>query len=157
MPKKYLLTLISISCIILFFSAGFYAQWLDRKVLQPLAEIPHQMNKMTTEDRLATRLKKSYGTSQAMLEELRSKGHADSAIVLLPPQGYLKAQGIDFPVPEPAVFYYYTGLKSKWISSPDLEEATHAALVVDDSLKLVQLTPRTLENIITLYEPYKTK
>lgn len=155
--KKYVLTAVSTAIVIVFFSIPFYQNWYKNKVWIAVESIPEQLLYMEPEERLGARLTNSYRISAAVREDLKNKGLLDSAIVLLPPQGYIDAQKFDYPVPEPAVFYYYTGVRSKWTNSPGVENVTHALFVMKGVSKLIPVNDTILKEILKFYEPYPIK
>jgi hypothetical protein len=112
---------------------------------------------MEPEDRLAIRLTHSYIISRSVGEKLRTKHQENSAIVLLPPQGYIKEAQADYPVPEPAVFYYYSGIRSKWINSPGIDSATHAVIYQGGEMQLLPLDDTIRKEIIDVFKRYNLK
>ena len=63
----------------------------------------------------------AFKAMQKMLESTKSK----DPVVLMPPDNYIRAMKVDGDVamPEPAVFYYFTGIRSVFANSPQRELA----------------------------------
>jgi len=86
-------------------------------------------------------MKKRFGNNYAFSKQIAGmferRGTKDHVLVLMPPSNYFTKSGVQYHVPEPAVFYYYTGLKTIWANSNDAIKANwyvHARgnlLVVD--------------------------
>ena len=153
--KQFVLTLASVVIIVAFFNIGFYGQWLQTKVIASLKLIDEQLLHMEPEERLEHKLQSTYSISKATGDYMRSTGQEKTVIVLLPPQAYLKEQGIDFHVPEPVVFYYYSGLKSKWINSPGVDSATHVLGYHTGQMALLPLGKEFKKEILAIYKQYK--
>ena len=123
--------------------------------MTPLKTIREQLAYMEPAERLRGRLGNSYSISLAAAENIRKKKQEKTAIVLLPPKEYIKEQQADYPVPEPAVFYYYTGLRSKWTNSPGVDSVTHALICVGSEVRLLPLDSTTKTKVLSVYRTYK--
>jgi hypothetical protein len=78
---------------------------------------------MGVEQRMADRFEGDYTYSKQIADFFERKKNKSSALVLIPPSDYFKQNGMTYHVPEPAVFYYYTGLKTLWPNSSNATEA----------------------------------
>ena len=58
-----------------------------------------------------------YVYSKQITDAFIRSGDFDTALVVLPPPQYFSSKGVAYSAPEPAVFYYYTGLKTVWAAS----------------------------------------
>lgn len=154
--RKLLLTVISVLFLFFMFRIEAYKIWLETRVLDALTRIPSQLVYMEPEERMAIRLGNSYVVSKNIAEHLRKLGAADTAIILLPPNEYIKKQNVDFPAPEPVVFYYYTGLRGLWTISSDVDKCNYAVVISEGgNMQLVPVTPHQLQQILTEYKKYK--
>lgn len=80
------------------------------------------------------------------------------ALVLIPPSDYFKERGVDFDVPEPAVFYYYTGLKTTWITSPDTAKANWMIIAGNGHYKIVPVLDKsTMYDSIKVFKKYPVR
>jgi len=76
-------------------------------------------------------------------------------LVLVPPSTYFKKNGVDFDVPEPAVFYYYTGLKTAWVNSPIAINAGWMVIADKGRYKIIPVTNKNvLADSINSFKKY---
>ncbi len=163
----FLLFLISMACVFVvyklnesFFEARISAYW---------EAYGEQKDELDPERRKLERWGGTYYYSKAITGYFEQKGAVKTALVLLPPSDYFTANGMDYYVPEPAIFYYMTGLKTLWPNHRDGVKAAwsvkkesskpnwyvHAAggqLMIDS----VQ-SPQQLDSILTAFNQYKTR
>lgn len=111
MHFKINLTLISILVIVLYFNIPFYNNWLNTNLLSPSFDIFALSKQTEVEQRKINR----YGYSYAIYSEMGrifKEAKMDSPVLLLPPDAFLKEQGVrDFATVEPAIYYYFTGMR----------------------------------------------
>jgi hypothetical protein len=82
----------------------------------------------------------------------------DSVLVLIPPSAYFKERNINYHVPEPAVFYYYTGLKTTWINSTEARKASWIVAANNGTLKLVPVSDKkVLLDSINAFKKYPVR
>jgi|SRR5690606_24628116 hypothetical protein len=155
LSRKLVLTLIAIFFIVLFFRIETYNNWWRIRVWDAIDRIPTQLVYMEPEERLAMRFGNSYIISKNIAEHLKKLGAADTAVVLLPPKEFITKNNVDYPVPEPVVFYYYTGLQSLWTISSDVERCNYAVIIVEGKMQLIPVDPQQLQQILTEYKKYK--
>jgi len=150
--KKVNLFLYPVLVIVLFFTIPFYNQWLYGRVLSNnfLFEIKH----LDPEARKIQR----YGYSYTVYEDITGAlKHRKNVTLLLPPTNYVKARKLtDLSMPEPAVFYYFTGIRAVW---PNSREAATAnwVFVVDSrgSMNLIKMELiRNQDSLINDYKRY---
>ncbi len=157
MHFKINLTLVSVLLIVLYFNIPFYNNWLNTNLLNPAFDIFALSKQMDPEQRKVNRFGYSYMVYREMAGVL-SKAGLDKPIVLLPPDAYLKQHGVrDFNVCEPAIFYYLTGLKSVWHTSPGVDSA-NCVVVPDGKGKVVlkKIAARQeLDSLLTVFRKYK--
>ena len=132
--KKLNLTLYPILVIVLFFTIPFYNNWLYSKVLN---------NNFFTECSqmdLDARNIRRFGYSYTVYKDIQNTlGDKKDVTLLLPPDKYVATKKIpDLVIPEPAVFYYFTGIKSVWANSPDVSLANWVLLVRGPGQMLVK-------------------
>jgi len=112
--KSWLLASASLLLIILFFLMPRNGRWMRERVLDYWSEFPAQVQNLDTEHRLRTRFKTHYTYAKSITDGLARETDPRSVLLLMPPTAYFRQKGIDFAVPEPAEFYYFTGLKTIW-------------------------------------------
>lgn len=153
--KQILLTFCSIIVIVLFLGNDAYKTWFNEKVWKADLGIENQLPYMDREERLIIRLGNSYNISKNIADYIKKNNLlADSLLILLPPKDYLKQNNVDYPVPEPAVFYYYTGLKSVWANSSNAEKANYAVVYMNKNLRLAPVNKQQLDQLLVLYRKY---
>ncbi|HKR03711.1 MAG TPA: hypothetical protein VJY62_03675 [Bacteroidia bacterium] len=154
--KTLLLTILSTILIILLYSIPVYKNWLtgninvDKKIIQ-------QVKYMNEEDRKKIRFGMPYIISKQILDYFNeNKIDINKALVLLPPNEFVKEKGINFSVPEPVVFYYYTGIKAKWANSMNAENANFILTVKNDNLRIEPLNNKMeIDSILSVFRQYK--
>ncbi len=124
--KDFLLTLTSCLLIFLVINMGYYGQWFNGKPRQYWLDFLKE--KDDTADEVSIK-KARYGISYTIamkVKEVVEKRKMPHAVILFEPNSYyrdsLHIYG-SIRVPEPAVFYYYTGLEGVWTNSPDVSKA----------------------------------
>jgi hypothetical protein len=117
MAKKIVLLSISILAVSFFFVLPENREWLTKRVFTYWKDFQNQKAHLGLEVRKVKRYGNDYSYSKQIADSLKLKARSKDALVLVPPTAYFKAKGIDYHVPEPAVFYYYTGVKTVWINS----------------------------------------
>jgi hypothetical protein len=151
------MTMISILVIVLFFNIPFYNNWLNTNLLNPGMNPMEQSKHLGLDERRVARFGYSYMVYTDMANAFKS-AKIDSPIVLLPPDGYLKKERItDISIVEPSIFYYFTGYKSVWYNSPDVEKA-NCALVPGPNRKMMlkKITDKNeLDQLLAIYRQYK--
>lgn len=118
MKKQALLTITCMASLALFLVLPVNRQWLQKRIFTYWSATKYQKDHMDTEERMNRRFLNEYILSRQIADSFALKGNKDEVLVLIPPTSYFKIMGIDYHVPEPAVFYYYTGLKTTWANSP---------------------------------------
>lgn len=156
MHFKTKLTLISVAVVVGFFSIGYYNGWLRGTLLYSLNEIPDQMQHQTLDERMQTRFGAAYRLN-IQIADMMKQSKVKDPLLLLPPGSYLTSEKItEYPVVEPAVFYYLTGCKAVWYNSPNVQQA-NCALVVSPEKKpfFKGISNEDLNILIDFYKNYK--
>jgi hypothetical protein len=121
--KQMLLFFTSILLIVLFFVLPRNRTWMINRAFSYWKDFKVQRTHLDTEYRKSKRYESAYTYSRQIADYFARKGIKDQVLVLLPPSSYFRSKGLNYHVPEPAVFYYYTGLKTVWINSADAPKA----------------------------------
>ena len=155
--KRLFLTIVSLIFLIIFFNVPFYREWLRMRVIEPLQDISEQAGYMEIEQRKEMRYGSTYVVSKNIANYLLTQNDApkDSTIVLLPPKKFITDNKCDFAVPEPVVFYYFSGLKSKLFDSPGAEQSNYAVVCKNSNIQLVKIVKGQAEEAIKFYSQYK--
>ena len=79
-------------------------------------------------------------------------------VILFEPNSYYRDSLHIYPkvrAPEPAVFYYYTGLEGVWVNSPDAEKANYVVRVSKKGVTLDPIrNPDELRQVLAFYRKY---
>ena len=101
-------------------------------------------NRTDLEFRKTKRWETDYTTSKLIAIHFIKKKQADDALVLMPPSRYFLDRKINYHVPEPAVFYYYTGLKTVWINSEAAIQANWIVTARNQNLIFIPVTDKKM-------------
>lgn len=157
MNKKINLLLLSVLLIVIVYSVPFYNNWFYEKIINDNNSITEQIPRLSVEERMQYRFGASYGVYQAITKMVKSANDTN-AIILIPTNSYVRAMkvGGDFNMVEPAVFYYFTGIKGVVATSPDVDRANWVLLVEGQ-----QMAIRTIKNkedfnqLLATYKKYQ--
>ena len=142
MKKQFILTVITIAAILLFFLMPQNREWLNSRVFSYWKDFPQEFSHQGLEYRKIKRHKEAYVYSVLITKYFNQKNIRDQSLVLVPSTEWFKKRGISYEVPEPVVFYYFTGLKTVAPSSKEALNATHAVLVRNGGLHVDSLADR---------------
>jgi len=153
--RRLVLTVLSVIIIAFFFSIEYYNEWIKSRVIGPVTDISNQLAYMEPQERLVMRLGSGYIVSYNVADFMRKNKQEKGALILLPPVEYLQKNKVDFPVPEPAIFYYYTGLKSVTVNNKGSEKANFAIVYYNNNLQLVPLNDQNRKEIMDVFRQFK--
>ncbi|HUB59907.1 MAG TPA: hypothetical protein VL978_04355 [Puia sp.] len=156
--KSLILTLISFLVILVTMNAGYYPAWIQSKPVSYWKDLLKEMN--DTLD--ATGIRKSrYGISYLIsirVKEVVESRHVANPVILFEPNSYYRDSLHIYPTvraPEPAVFYYYTGLEGVWVNSPDADKANFLVRVGKKGVSLDAIrTPEQRRQILAYYRKF---
>ena len=156
--KGFLLTIISALLVILVLNLGYYKDWFQAKPLQYWTDfLKEKDDTLSTEGIMASRYGISYTMSMKIKRVLEEK-HVVHPIILFEPNSYYRDSLHIYPkirVPEPAVFYYYTGLEAVWTNSPNVNKANLFLRISKKGVNLDEIhTPEQLHRILDFYKKY---
>jgi hypothetical protein len=155
MKKTILLTFISVSVLYLFFQFPRNNEWFTKRILTYWKDFKHQKNQLSLEQRKIKRWEHSYTFSKRITHFIAQQQDMTKALVLLPPTSYFKEKEVSYSVPEPAVFYYYTGLKTVWVHSPEAIKVNWMVVANNGDLKIVPVTDRkALSDSLAKFQKY---
>lgn len=121
--KGFILLAAGIIGIVIFLNIEGNKQWFNDRVLVYWDDFKEQKLNLDIEERKLMRYQNDYLLAKNITGFFEKRGSANKVLVLLPPTDYFNAHGFDIHIPEPAVFYYYTGLKTIWANSPEASQA----------------------------------
>lgn len=149
--KKLILCIAGTLFVTGFFFLPANRTWA-KKLISYYNDLPYEMRHMGKEERMKARFGNNYTISKTIARYFKQQNLLDKSLVLMPPTSYFKKQGIRYHVPEPAVFYYYTGLKTIWADSPHAIEANWFVHVQDGKMVIEPVTDKkALQDTISVY------
>jgi hypothetical protein len=155
MKKSIVLTFISIALLYLFLQFPRNQKWFSERIVSYWNDFTIQKNHRGIEERKIKRWKSSYTFSKQIAGFFARNGNMKNTLILIPPAAYFTEKGIDYDVPEPAVFYYYTGLKTTWVNS---QAALNANWLVIANKRHYQILPvidkKVLIDTINAFKKY---
>jgi hypothetical protein len=142
--KTILLFFISILSLYLFFLIPKNREWLNDRVMAYWFDFRRNKNRIDPEFRKIKRWESDYTISKEISGHFIKKGLAKEALILVPPTQYFIDRKILYHVPEPAVFYYYTGLKTVWINSEKAMQANWIVTARNQNLLFIPVTDKKM-------------
>ena len=106
-----------------------YRTWFNEVILGYWGNFNYQKDKLDLETRKIKRYEDYYVVSKLIADSIPQ--NAKGELLLVPASGYFKEKGIEYNVPEPVVFYYFTSIKTVWGKSKEAFKATCVVLVND--------------------------
>jgi hypothetical protein len=156
--KSLILTLVSLLLILITLNAGYYPTWFKAKPVQYWNDFLKE--KDDTLDVTGIR-KDRYGISYVIslrVKEVVENKHIANPVILFEPNSYYRDSLHIYPkvrAPEPAVFYYYTGLEGVWTNSPDVDKANYIVRVTKKGVTLDAIhDPQQLQQILAFYRKF---
>jgi hypothetical protein len=156
--KGFLLSVIALASVLLVLNFGFYQEWFRSKPLQYWADFLKEKDDTAGDVSIRTQ---RYGISYALSMRVRDailKKNLPHAVILFEPNSYYRDSLHIYPnvhVPEPAVFYYYTGLQGVWTNSPNVGKANFLLRITRKGAGLDTIrSPQHLQEILTRYKKY---
>ncbi len=156
--KSLILTLVAFLLILVTLNAGYYPTWFKSKPVQYWNDFMKEKDDTLDPSGI---MKSRYGISYVIsmrVKEVIEKRKISNAVILFEPNSYYRDSLHIYPnvrAPEPAVFYYYTGLEGVWINSPDAEKANYLVRVTKKGVTLDAIkTPEQLRQILAFYRKF---
>jgi hypothetical protein len=156
--KSFLLTIVSFLLILIVLNAGYYKDWFQAKPVQYWTDFLKE--KDDTLDNVGI-MKARYGITYVIslkVKEVLESKHVVHPVVLFEPNSYYRDSLHIYPnvhAPEPALFYYYTGLEGVWTNSPDANKANCLVRVSPKGVALDLIkTPQQLQQILAFYKKF---
>ncbi|HYF32947.1 MAG TPA: hypothetical protein VD993_17605 [Chitinophagaceae bacterium] len=141
--RKWLLFFCSIGLLIMFFMFPRNREWAGT-VIGYWNSFPKQQKHLDLETRMRLRFGNNYIYSKNIADSLRNRTSHPNALILMPPSSYFSKMGLKYHVPEPAVFYYYTGIKTIWANSKHAMDARWYVRVSNGRIILDSITDKRM-------------
>lgn len=138
--KKLILLVVAVILITSFFMLPRNQAW-SRTILSYWKDYQTQKRLPDRNMRMKERFGNDYIISRKIADWFAKK-EKHNVLVLIPPTSYFTRMKVPYHVPEPAVFYYYTGLKTIWANSPDAASAGWYVRVANGNLVIDSVMDR---------------
>lgn len=149
--RQLILLTCGILSVVIILNLPGNKNWLESRIKPFTESIYDEIDMMDYEDRRVYRLGSPYTGALAIKAYLDSIGGKNN-LILIPPQPYLKAKNVAAVVPEPIIFYMYTGLQAAWISSKNVMKCNWGMVVDRGQLTLIKLdNPEKVKQLLHLY------
>jgi hypothetical protein len=157
--KDFLLTLTSCLLVFLVINVGYYGEWFDGKPRKYWFDFLKE--KDDPADAMAIK-KERYGISYTIamkVKEVVENRKMPHAVILFEPNSYYRDSLHIYNTiraPEPAVFYYYTGLEGVWTNSPDVKKANFIVRITQKKgVTLDEIrSPQQLQQILAGFKKF---
>lgn len=153
MNKQITLAVITVLVTILFFRIETNRKWINDKIMPFKDGIYDELDSMSLEDRKFIRWQGAY-SSTVELSRFMDSARFKKSLILIPPQKYFNDNHLPVIMPEPIVFYYFSGLKTILPTSKHLYKAGWGLFITQDrEMTLHEIVNRY--DIDTLLNAYK--
>ncbi|OQP56945.1 hypothetical protein A3860_10235 [Niastella vici] len=155
--KSFILFVAAIISLLIFFGLEPNKLWLNQRIIPYWDDFKEQKLNLDLEERKLARYQTDYLFAKNVTGFFEKRGSAGKVLVLLPPTDYFKAHNLDIHVPEPAVFYYFTGLKTIWPNSAEASKANWFISVKNGGLVFDSVSNKQiLLDTIAAFNKFKT-
>lgn len=156
--RQFILFLVSAALITGFFLLKHNQSWLTERPLTYYREFPDQLKRMKEEDRKLSRFGSHYRISRQIAADLKNQlKNTGQALVLVPATAYFKQYGVAYRVPEPVVFYYFTGIKTVWPDSKNAKQANWYVSVTNGQIHVTGINnQQQLLDTIAAFNKFET-
>jgi len=156
--KSLILTLVAFLLILVTLNVGYYPTWFKSKPVQYWTDLMKEVNDTLDPSGI---MKSRYGISYVIsmrVKDVIEKKNISNAVILFEPNSYYRDSLHIYPnvhAPEPALFYYYTGLEGVWTNSPDAAKANYLVKVSKKGVTLDAIkTPQQLQQVLAFYRKF---
>ncbi len=156
--KGVILTAVSILCVFGILNLGYYQDWFVARPETYWNEF--QKQKDEGDDLVARRTERygvAYTISMKIMAAIQRKNLAHPVVLFEPNSYYRDSLHIydKLRAPEPAVFYYYTGIEGVWTNSPNVAKANFFVRISKKGVMLDEIkSPQQLQQILAFYKRY---
>ncbi|HVS98529.1 MAG TPA: hypothetical protein VHE54_18685 [Puia sp.] len=156
--RDFILTVAALAVIYVVLNTGYTKQWFRAKPAEYWADFWKEKKDTASADALKKeRYGVMYTVSLKIKQAVENKKVSDPVILFEPNSFYRDSLHI-YPgirAPEPAVFYYYTGLEGVWMNSPDVTRANFLVRISKKGVVLEDIrSPAQLHRILERYKKY---
>lgn len=154
--KAFILLVAAVISMLIFFGIEPNKLWLNQRILPYWEDYKEQKLNLDLEERKLARYQTDYLFAKNVTGFFEKRGNANKVLLLLPPTDYFAANGLQIHVPEPAVFYYMTGLKTIWANSPEANKANWVLTAKNGGLGFDSvINKQVLQDTIAAFKKFK--
>jgi hypothetical protein len=154
--KQLIILLCGLVLLVSFFLLPANKTWLKEKVIAYWNDFTVQRKQLSEETRKTKRFGTEYTYSKQIADLFKARTDNKNALVLIPPAAYFTKQGLDYPVPEPVTFYYFTNLKTVWANHDQAITANWYVTVHEKKFSIDSITnTQQLKDTITAFKKYE--
>jgi hypothetical protein len=154
--KAFILLIAALISMLIFFGIEPNKLWLNQRILPYWEDYKEQKLNLDLEERKMARYQTDYLFAKNITGFFEKRGNANKVLLLLPPSDYFVANGLQIHVPEPAVFYYMTGLKTIWANSPEATKANWVLTAKNGGLGFDSvINKQVLQDTIAAFKKFK--
>ena len=154
--KAFILLVAAVISLLIFFGIEPNKLWLNQRILPYWEDYKEQKLNLDLEERKLARYQTDYLFAKNVTGFFEKRGNANKVLLLLPPSDYFVANGLQIHVPEPAVFYYMTGLKTIWANSPEAAKANCVLTAKNGGLGFDSvINKQVLQDTIAAFKKFK--
>lgn len=154
--KAFILLVAAVISMLIFFGIEPNKLWFTQRIMNYWEEYKEQKLNLDLEERKLARYQTDYLFAKNVTGFFEKRGNANKVLLLVPPSDYFVANGLQIHVPEPAVFYYMTGLKTIWANSPEANKATWMLTAKNGGLGFDSvINKQVLQDTIAAFKKFK--
>lgn len=154
--KAFILLVAAVISMLIFFGIEPNKLWFTQRIIPYWEEYKEQKLNLDLEERKLARYQTDYLFAKNVTGFFEKRGNANKVLLLLPPSDYFVANGLQIHVPEPAVFYYMTGLKTIWANSPEAGKANWFITAKNGGLGFDSvINKQVLQDTIAAFKKFK--
>ena len=154
--KAFILLVAAVISMLIFFGIEPNKLWFTERIMPYWEEYKEQKLNLDLEERKLARYQTDYLFAKNVTGFFEKRGNANKVLLLLPPSDYFVANGLQIHVPEPAVFYYMTGLKTIWANSPEAGKANWFITAKNGGLGFDSvINKQVLQDTIAAFKKFK--
>ena len=154
--KAFILLVAAVISMLIFFGIEPNKLWFTQRIMPYWEDFKEQKLNLDLEERKLARYQTDYLFAKNVTGFFEKRGNANEVLLLVPPSDYFVANGLQIHVPEPAVFYYMTGLKTIWANSPEANKANWVLTAKNGGLGFDSvINKQVLQDTIAAFKKFK--
>ena len=155
MKNSVVLTFASLLLLLWFLFLPKNHEWFNQRIIGYWNDFRVQKDNLGIEHRKVKRWGSDFTISKQISVFFSKTHNRDNILVLIPPSAYFAERDINYHVPEPAVFFYYTGIKTTWINSQEALEANWMVTANHGVLNFIQVkNEKMVSDSIAAFKKY---